>query len=116
MKATDYNRHESSRMFENAFLEATSKIHPSVPFLFYIPLVGGAWLYALSTGVTTWGASAVFLFLGWITWDLMEYGIHRSLFHWEGNGPFTRKFHDIIHGYHHRFPDDPLRLVMPLGA
>ena len=51
-----------------------------------------------------------------MAWDLAEYGIHRWWFHWEGNGPFTRKFHDIIHGYHHMYPDDSLRLVMPLGA
>ena len=50
-----------------------------------------------------------------MTWDLAEYGIHRWWFHWEGNGPFTRKFHEIIHGYHHKYPDDALRLVMPLG-
>ena len=54
--------------------------------------------------------------LGWVAWDLAEYGIHRWWFHWEGNGPFTRKLHDIIHGYHHKYPDDSLRLVMPLGA
>ena len=44
----------------------------------------------------------------------MEYGIHRAFFHWEGTGPFTRKLHEIVHGYHHKYPDDDTRLVMPL--
>mgnify|MGYP006175778579 CR=1 FL=1 len=34
----------------------------------------------------------------------------------EGNGPFTRWLHEITHGYHHKYPDDADRLVMPLGA
>src|SRR5215470_7809179 len=87
----DYQRHTRTRMFQNDFLEFASNIHPAVPFVVYIPL-------------------------GWVAWDLAEYVIHRWWFHWEGNGPFTRKFHDIIHGYHHMYPDDQLRLVMPLGA
>ena len=35
----DYLRHQSGRMFDNAFLEASSRIRPRTPFLFYI--VGG---------------------------------------------------------------------------
>jgi dihydroceramide fatty acyl 2-hydroxylase len=60
--------------------------------------------------------AAAFLPVGWVAWQLLEYVIHRHFFHWEGSGPFTRKFHDIIHGYHHKYPDDTDRLVMPLGA
>jgi len=72
--------------------------------------------YGLFHGLTSWTAVAVCFPLGWVAWDLAEYVIHRWWFHWEGNGPFTRKLYDIIHGYHHMYPDDPLRLVMPLGA
>ncbi len=103
-------------MFENAFLEASSKIHPSVPFLFYCPIVIGLLAWGLTTGITDWPRVAIFGGLGYLVWCWMEYVIHRVLMHWEGNGPLTRKFHDIIHGYHHQYPDDALRLVMPLGA
>jgi len=54
--------------------------------------------------------------LGVLTWIGMEYTLHRYFFHWEGNGPFTRRVHEIAHGYHHKYPDDAKRLVMPLGA
>jgi len=112
----DYERNASARMFKNSFVEACSKVHPAVPFVFYIPIIVGLMIYALATGVTRLPYIVVFVPLGWITWDLMEYGIHRSFFHWEGSGPFTRKLHEIVHGYHHRYPDDRRRLVMPLGA
>lgn len=111
-----YQRHAAGRMFENEFLETCSKIHPIVPLVVYGPVVVGLLGYGFSKGLTTPLATAVWGPLGVLTWLLMEYVLHRFLFHWEGNGPFTRRFHAIIHGYHHQFPDDTTRLVMPLGA
>lgn len=112
----DYARHTSARMFESPFLEAASKVHPVTPFVFYVPIVVGLLAYGLATGVTriTWVLASYPA--GWIVWDILEYLIHRGFFHWEGNGPITRRIHEIAHGYHHKYPDDPLRLVMPLGA
>jgi sterol desaturase/sphingolipid hydroxylase (fatty acid hydroxylase superfamily) len=112
----EYARNASERMFENDFLEACSKIHPSVPFVFYIPTIIVAEGYALALGVTSVSMTLVFIPLGFLTWQLLEYGIHRGFFHWEGNGPFTRRLHEVLHEYHHRYPDDAKRLVMPLGA
>jgi len=103
-------------MFESGFLEACSKVHPVAPFAFYIPIIIALMVYTLVSGKSSLLQAVIWFPLGWMTWDLMEYAIHRGFFHWEGNGPFTRKIHDIIHGYHHRYPDDSLRLVMPLGA
>jgi dihydroceramide fatty acyl 2-hydroxylase len=59
---------------------------------------------------------AFFFPAGWATWQLMEYVIHRAWFHWEGNGELSRRIHAVVHGYHHDYPDDGMRLVMPLGA
>lgn len=112
----NYARNASNRMFENDFLEACSKIHPSIPFLFYIPLIISAEVYALLAGKTSLGMTFIWLPLGLLTWQFLEYAIHRGFFHWEGTGPLTRRFHEIIHAYHHRYPDDSNRLVMPLGA
>jgi dihydroceramide fatty acyl 2-hydroxylase len=116
MNVSDYQRHQTARMFESDFFEFFSKVHPATPFVFYIPLVGGLYAYGLAQGWTNWVSSAIFIPLGYVTWCVLEYVIHRYFFHWEGSGPFTRKLHDIVHGYHHRYPDDTNRLVMPLGA
>jgi dihydroceramide fatty acyl 2-hydroxylase len=112
----EYVRHGTERMFENDFLEATSKVHPATPFVIYVPFVVGLLAYGLARHLTTPLWTVPMMALGWATWCFMEYGIHRGFFHWEGNGPVGRKIHDIVHGYHHRYPDDPLRAVMPLGA
>ena len=111
-----YERHASGRLFESDFLEAASKVHPATPMIFYVPVVVGLLVYSLTRGITTPAMAFVFFVLGYLTWCFMEYGLHRYFFHWEGNGPLTRRVHDIAHGYHHKYPDDPMRLVMPLGA
>ena len=112
----DYQRGASARMFQSPFLEACSKVHPVAPFAFYIPIIGALMAFALASGKSGLLQAIVFVPLGWVTWDVMEYAIHRKFFHWEGSGPITRKIHEIIHGYHHKYPDDSMRLVMPLGA
>ena len=50
---------------------------------------------------------------GWVFWTLMEYWIHRIVFHFEPESGPGARFHWIIHGVHHDHPNDPLRLVMP---
>jgi dihydroceramide fatty acyl 2-hydroxylase len=112
----EYSRHASARLFENEFLEICSKVHPITPLVVYGPLVVGLLAYGLSHALTTPLQVVIFFLAGYLTWCVLEYAIHRYFFHWEGNGPLTRKLHAIIHGYHHEYPDDPLRLVMPLGA
>jgi dihydroceramide fatty acyl 2-hydroxylase len=112
----DYVRHQRSRMFDSDFFEFFSKVHPSTPFVLYIPAGLFIFGYALSSGVTTLGWAAAMLPVGWFSWQLMEYFLHKTLFHWEGSGPFSRRMHEILHGYHHKYPDDDNRLVMPIGA
>jgi dihydroceramide fatty acyl 2-hydroxylase len=111
-----YTRHQRSRMFDSDFFEFFSKVHPATPFVLYVPAGLFLMAWALATHVTTLGWTAAMAPLGWVSWQAMEYFLHKGFFHWEGNTPFTRRLHEIIHGYHHRYPDDDTRLVMPIGA
>jgi sterol desaturase/sphingolipid hydroxylase (fatty acid hydroxylase superfamily) len=103
-------------MFDNALLEWGSRVHPATPFVVYVPLLSGLLAWALHAGVTDGRHVAVWLPLGLVTWQLAEYGLHRYLFHWEGVGPLSRRFHEVLHGHHHDYPSDADRLVMPVGA
>lgn len=111
-----YVRNERARMFNSDFFEMFSKVHPATPFILYIPPCVALLTWALMKGITTPFWAAVFFPLGWVAWQLTEYVVHKKLFHWEGSGPFTRWLHQILHGYHHQYPDDAQRLVMPIGA
>ena len=112
----DYIRHSSGQMFKSPLIERFSRVHPATPFVFYAPIITWALVYAWLHQITSVAYIALFVPAGWFTWQILEYTIHKGFFHWEGNGPFTRRIHDIAHGYHHKYPDDTQRLVMPLGA
>ncbi|THH04049.1 hypothetical protein EW145_g5809 [Phellinidium pouzarii] len=54
--------------------------------------------------------------LGNIIWTLLEYFLHRFLFHVDDylpEHPFALVLHFLLHGVHHYVPMDRLRLVMP---
>jgi dihydroceramide fatty acyl 2-hydroxylase len=112
----DYIRHQRGRMFESNFFEFFSKVHPAAPFIFWIPIALYVTGSAVHDGTTTWTLLAAFFPLGFLTWQVLEYFIHKKVFHWLGVGPITRRFHDIVHGFHHKYPDDDTRLVMPLAV
>ncbi len=112
----EYVRHQRGRMFDSAFFEFFSKVHPAAPFVLWIPVGLGTLTWGLASGKTTLVHAAVCLPAGFVTWQVMEYFIHKKVFHWQGIGPVSRRFHDIVHGFHHKYPDDPDRLVMPLAV
>jgi dihydroceramide fatty acyl 2-hydroxylase len=102
-------------MFENEFVDLFSRVPWfSVPIV-YVPAIVG-WI-----GWAAWaGASAPAILLqfavGWFVWTLMEYWLHRTVFHWTPNFAWGERFHFILHGVHHRWYKDHLRLVMPPAA
>jgi len=99
---------ESVRMFEKDWMEALSKVHFSVPLLLYLPVI--AWCLWHTEG--RWSSAAWFAG-GLFAWTLVEYVLHRFLFHWTPPGRWGARLHFIFHGVHHDYPNDRLRLVMP---
>jgi len=101
----------SPPMFETAWLDKLSRVHPAIPVVIFVPAIGILAGVALaSIPVLT----AIALFVGgYFFWSLTEYWIHRAIFHFEPEEGFGARFHWIIHGVHHDHPNDPLRLVMP---
>jgi dihydroceramide fatty acyl 2-hydroxylase len=50
---------------------------------------------------------------GVVAWQLLEYSIHRAVFHASYRSYWGITFHFLFHGCHHKYPMDRLRLVMP---
>ncbi|XP_066259576.1 fatty acid 2-hydroxylase isoform X2 [Euwallacea similis] len=57
----------------------------------------------------------LYVVLGLIIWSLLEYSLHRWVFHIEpsGRSKLMIYFHFTIHGLHHKVPFDTRRLVFP---
>jgi dihydroceramide fatty acyl 2-hydroxylase len=102
----------SPELFQSAFLNFFSRVHPSIPAIIFVPVV--AVMEMLGAGRGLAGLELVLLTLAGLgIWTLTEYWLHRLVFHWEPDNDFGRRMHFIIHGIHHDHPNDKMRLVMP---
>ncbi|KAI8141359.1 hypothetical protein BJV82DRAFT_645327 [Fennellomyces sp. T-0311] len=100
--------------------------HPWLDLLSHTPwyVVPIVWLpfvtYQLWCSLNTLNASplnTLEAFAGGVFfWSLLEYLLHRFVFHldeWLPDHPIALLFHFTLHGIHHHMPMDRLRLVMP---
>ena len=108
------NQDGSIRVYENPILEFVSHTPVYVPVGLYF-LVSGVLLYlaiaqkALDPIVVT----GLFV-LGILSFSLLEYLVHRFLFHHPGQKEWQIDLKYKFHGIHHDNPKDKGRLVMPL--
>jgi len=103
-------------MFDSNFADFFSRTPWwSIP-LFWGPVVTGLFVYGVASMDVIWWTAAGQALLGAIVWTFSEYWLHRTVFHWEPDNAFGRRFHFILHGCHHTWIDDPYRLVMPPAA
>ncbi|KAL8702643.1 MAG: hypothetical protein Q9201_004190 [Fulgogasparrea decipioides] len=109
-----YDRNKSPPLFGN-FLEPLSKTAWYVVPIVWLPCVAyGSWLAYL--GIPSWVQFIAFWLTGFVLWSLVEYGMHRGLFHVDKYLPDNRVAitgHFLLHGIHHYIPMDKYRLVMP---
>jgi dihydroceramide fatty acyl 2-hydroxylase len=110
IRRTDVLR-ASPRMFENDLLDRLSRVHPIVPVVIYLPAV--VTLFVLGVREMPLLETLAWFAGGYLFWTLMEYWIHRAVFHFEPEEGLGARLHWIIHGVHHDHPNDPMRLVMP---
>jgi sterol desaturase/sphingolipid hydroxylase (fatty acid hydroxylase superfamily) len=109
------NKNESVRMFKSDFMEFFSHVHPATPLVIYLPVIGYMFYLAFwERGLSTASVSVLFVF-GVLIWTLVEYTLHRYLFHYKPKTDWGKRFHFILHGVHHDYPNDATRLVMPPG-
>jgi sterol desaturase/sphingolipid hydroxylase (fatty acid hydroxylase superfamily) len=109
------NAVKTIRVFENGFLELISRSHPVTPGVWFGPFILIAWLtQPARIGL---GTTAALFAGGVLFFSLFEYGLHRIFFHGimrlADRDPRYRFMAFMAHGYHHEFPNDRSRLVMP---
>ncbi|KFY46340.1 hypothetical protein V495_02542 [Pseudogymnoascus sp. VKM F-4514 (FW-929)] len=108
-----YKGGDSAPIFGN-FLEPLSKTSWYMIPIIWLPQIAYG-LYRSYEGLGVFGTAA-FFGLGLFIWTLLEYGLHRCLFHLDQKLPDNRvaiTLHFLLHGVHHYLPMDKYRLVMP---
>jgi 4-hydroxysphinganine ceramide fatty acyl 2-hydroxylase len=107
------NKDETVRMFNNDFLEALSKVHPSVPLIIFLPIIFFMiYISVVDYKISTFNIIGLIVF-GIFIWTLTEYLLHRFIFHLELKSELGKRIHFMFHGVHHDYPSDSRRLVMP---
>jgi dihydroceramide fatty acyl 2-hydroxylase len=103
----------SPRLFESDLLDRFSRVHHLTPVIVYVPVILA--MIGYSSMLFSPGVIALGVMIGYVLWTLTEYLGHRFLFHTVFPLPFGLgpRFQFLIHGVHHIYPSDPLRLVMP---
>lgn len=109
-----YKGGKSAPLFGN-FLEPLS-LTPwwVVPLVWLPPVAYGT--YLAGQGLDNYIKLAAFWGFGFFLWSLIEYVLHRFLFHLDYYLPDNRvgiTLHFLLHGVHHYLPMDKYRLVMP---
>ncbi|KAL2195702.1 hypothetical protein P885DRAFT_39930 [Corynascus similis CBS 632.67] len=109
-----YKGGASAPLFGN-FLEPLTKTAWWVVPLIWLPLISYG-LYLASEGFTNPLEQVAYFAFGLFMWTLIEYFMHRFLFHLDYYLPDNRvgiTLHFTLHGIHHYLPMDKYRLVMP---
>ncbi|UPK89348.1 hypothetical protein LCI18_000283 [Fusarium solani-melongenae] len=109
-----YKGGQSAPLFGN-FLEPLSKTPWWVIPTVWVPCVVYA-VYMSSQGYDNPLYTAGYFAFGFWFWSIIEYVLHRFLFHLDYYLPDNRvgiTLHFLLHGIHHYLPMDKYRLVMP---
>ncbi|KAL1915641.1 uncharacterized protein VTP21DRAFT_6400 [Calcarisporiella thermophila] len=115
MQQVHIPRHLSqpARIFRNPYLELLTMTPWWVIPIIWTPVVA----YFYSSAVELAGVGAIFIWVaGLALWTVIEYFMHRFLFHVDELLPDNQLafiLHFFLHGIHHYIPMDRLRLVMP---
>ena len=107
------NKNQTVRMFESNFMEFFSHVHPATPVILYGPIIALMLYLAFVQKGLSFLTVLGFFVIGVLTWTLLEYVIHRYVFHYKPKTRVGKLLHFIMHGVHHDYPNDATRLVMP---
>ena len=101
------------RIFQNAVLEALTKTHPALIIGLYVPLSGLSLWYFYHYHHSSFFLALALFVAGVLFWTLVEYLLHRYVFHFISESQAVQRFHYTVHGVHHEYPLDTERLIMP---
>jgi sterol desaturase/sphingolipid hydroxylase (fatty acid hydroxylase superfamily) len=103
----------SLRIFSSDVLESMTHMQWWLVLVLWVPvsvvLLAGA-LFGLDMPL---GQLVGWFAIGFFVWTLVEYILHRVIFHYEPHSALGRKIHFLFHGIHHLDPWDATRLVFP---
>ncbi len=113
MKDFKIDNKGSRTIFNNHLLERLTRTHFAFPVILYYTIGFGCLGYSISLTEIQLLSNWWLFPIGMLSFTLLEYVIHRFVFHFKTTTHFEEKIQYYMHGVHHEFPRDKDRLVMP---
>lgn len=108
------NNSGSAQVFKNPVLERLSRTHISVPLILFSLISAFVGYKGIEQfGLNGWQTLGLFI-TGYFVFTLVEYLMHRFVFHMEEDTEVKKKIVYGMHGVHHDYPRDKDRLAMPI--
>ncbi len=102
------------QVFKNPVLERLTKTHISLPLVAFTIVSSSLIYYGIAESFIGRLEAAVLFISGFLSFTLVEYVMHRFVFHLAPKNKQQEKFAYSVHGVHHAYPKDKDRLAMPL--
>jgi sterol desaturase/sphingolipid hydroxylase (fatty acid hydroxylase superfamily) len=112
--STSKPKHNGTKqLFDNKLLESLSRTHIAVPLIIFTLYSGGLLYWSATNTSLETGTIVGLFFIGLFVFTLVEYCMHRYLFHMNTYTEARKRIQYKFHGVHHDFPKDKDRLAMP---
>jgi len=103
----------SPKLFDNPILEKLTHTHISLPLIIFSVIAGALIYYGIIEKGFTVPTIVLWFFGGLLFFTLIEYIMHRYLYHIPATSERKKKISYTMHGVHHDYPKDKSRLAMP---
>ena len=110
MKAKE---HSQEALFEHPVLERLSKTNFPLHVIWYLSTTALLVYLGFQRAHVNLSQALGLFVTGLISWSLIEYLMHRYVFHFVTENYYVQRFHHIFHGIHHAHPRDEKRTMMP---
>jgi len=100
-------------LFKNPLLEKLTRTHISIPLVLFGVISAGLMIYGFQHGYINAINGPLLFVAGFFAFTLIEYIMHRFVFHLQPKTEKQEKFAYTVHGVHHDYPKDKDRLAMP---
>ncbi len=101
-------------LFKNKFWESLTRTHIAIPLVAFTIISTSLMIYGFQKSYLTIGVVPLLFFVGLLSFTLLEYIMHRFIFHLNPKNEKQEKFTYTVHGVHHDYPKDKDRLAMPM--
>lgn len=100
-------------LFKNPVLDKLSRTHIAAPLTIFTVIAAILFYYGVMEKGFKLPVMIVLFVFGFLFFTLVEYLMHRYLYHIEPTTERRKKMAYTMHGVHHDYPKDKKRLAMP---